>query len=247
VKYGLTVLTPTRDRQEAFALCVKWMSRQTHTEPVQWLIIDDGDVEIDWKKDWQVGGNVIVERLRRSPSSDACTLQANILHAIPHIKGYAVVFFEDDEHYSPKYLEMMAAMLDEAELVGEKDAHYYNVASRRWHLAGNTKHASLCRTGIRSVLLPKLEEACIASKADNDVFVDLRLWGLRGNGAASTSILLKDWSGLSVGIKGMPGRGGLGKSHGLDTFKNKDRNMKVLRQWIGEDAKHYEKYYLGRT
>ena len=237
MNYSLTVITPTRDRPEAFDLCKKWMSRQTYERLVQWIIVDDGDIPTSYTDNPK--SNILAYSLRRNPSSDVCTLQDNLLHAIPHIQGECVLIFEDDEFYAPGYLSAMASMLDEAVLVGEKNAHYYNVASRRWHNSGNTTHASLCRTGFRKSLIGAFRQICMESKRANDVFVDIRLWSTR-----TESRKLAEWSGLSVGIKGMPGRGGLGKSHALDAFRHKDPQMNVLRSWIGKaDAAVYEKYY----
>src|SRR5205814_2710696 len=48
--------------------------------------------------------------------------------------------------------------------------------------------------------------------------------------------LLKDAWKLSIGIKGMPGRGGLGRGHKLEAYKNGDPEGKLLREWIGDKA-----------
>ena len=38
------VITPTGDRPEAFALCVKWMKSQD-LSPHVWVVVDDGEAD----------------------------------------------------------------------------------------------------------------------------------------------------------------------------------------------------------
>lgn len=128
-------------------------------------------------------------------------------------------------------------MLDVAPLVGEKHARYYNVRSRRWFQPHNQVHASLCRTGLSRSLLGALAAACEESNRAGDPFVDLRLWSKHGG-----AFLLAPYSGCSIGIKGMPGRGGAGKSHAWNAFPFKDPGMGTLTSWIGDDALEYAKF-----
>ena len=250
--FDVDVLTPTRDRPDAFSLCVLWMMRQTFTGRVQWIIIDDGDVPVNHVLLNMLPSNWTITYVRRSPSTLACTLHDNLLAALPHIWSDKIVFAEDDEHYSRNYLQKMCEMLADKDLVGEKNAHYYNVACRRWWMPDNQKHSSLCRTGLRKEVLPLLETVCRESKEAGDVFIDMRLWkratdsalapmAFEGGGPMRT--LLVPWSGLSVGIKGMPGRSGLGRSHARDAFPHGDPQLKKLREWIGTDAYRYAGFY----
>ena len=253
MNHELALITPTRDRVEAFALCALWMSRQapTYLGRVQWLVVDDGDFGIDhefyrgaWGDRWDLwrGLNAdkrwTVQHVRRAPSDDACTLQDNLLEAIPLIDAPKVLIIEDDEWYASTYLQQMSAALDQGMIAGEKNAHYYNVSSRRWFQPDNQLHASLCRTGFRHELLGDLAAAAGESKAAKDVFVDLRLWK-----AHAADGCLFPWRGLSVGIKGMPGRGGLGRSHRWDAFPHRDPKLVTLTKWIGaQDASVYARF-----
>ena len=38
----ITLITPTGDRHEAFALCEKWIGRQSYIGQIQWVVVDDG-------------------------------------------------------------------------------------------------------------------------------------------------------------------------------------------------------------
>jgi hypothetical protein len=45
---------------------------------------------------------------------------------------------------------------------------------------------------------------------------------------------------LYVGIKGLPGRFGIGNGHYENTYKNFDKDRLVLRKWIPKDFSIYE-------
>lgn len=230
---GLTLITPTGGRPKAFALCRKYMERQTFQGPVQWIIVDDGEqpqapnyecarfelVKVYPEPKWQPGKN---------------TQHRNLLAALPHVKYEKILIIEDDDWYAPTYLETMDTMLDDGHLVGSTLAHYYNVAERIYRRHGNKRHASLCETGMTTRLIPVLEEIC----REGAKWIDISLWA-RWQGAKK---MRQPVVRLCVGIKGMPGRFGLGMGHRMGTsvhFK-RDPEGTVLREWIGdEDAKTY--------
>lgn len=85
---SLTVLTPTGSRPEAFALCEKWMARQTYKGAIQWICADDGDVPTRFT----MGQKVIY----RDAKPGVVTLADNLLAAIGHVEGEKVVVVEDD-------------------------------------------------------------------------------------------------------------------------------------------------------
>jgi glycosyltransferase involved in cell wall biosynthesis len=237
----VSLVTPTRDRPEAFALCIEWMSRQTyrHRGPVQWIVIDDGDKPVDLDlieraREWK---NWTVDYVRRPATKDPCTLQDNLLAALEIVRGDGLCVIEDDEWYAPHYLEEMFWRMEASTLVGECNARYYSVRERRWNIAMNTDHVCLCRTGLRRPLYPILAECARSSKREKDVFVDLRLWRTQGKPGLLKQIFSNRL--LSVGIKGMPGRGGLGSGHRLNSLSQRDPAWSKLIEWIGPDARYY--------
>lgn len=270
---GLSLVTPTRDRPEAFELCIHWMSRQTYRDPIQWIIVDDGDHPVDpnllvvarsWK-DWTI------DYIRRAPTSDPCTLQDNLLAALEVVRSDKLLIIEDDEFYSPLYLEEMAWRLEVANLVGECNARYYNVRERRWEIQPNITHACLCRTGLKRPIYDLFLESIRSSKRDKDVYVDIRLWALPPAPRVPILVLRKPKfgalgellpepppptvptlppvpqalrtlfsnRGISIGIKGMPGRGGLGAGHRNKSLSERDSSWAKLIEWIGPDARIY--------
>jgi hypothetical protein len=220
---------------------MKWMFRQIFSGPVQHLVVDDGNTPITIPTGSPPWLNITY--LRRLPSADPCTLQDNLLAAIPLVKSDKITFFEDDEHYSPRWLQIVSDALDKAELIGEMQARCYNVRDRGWYVNNSRRHASLCRTGIRASLLPKFAELLKLSKQAGHPFVDLFLWGVRNGPSPASSIALMPASGNSIGIKGLPGRAGLGRGHREPSYPNVDPTLETLRSWIGADADEYARFF----
>lgn len=223
---GWTLITPTGDRPEAFALCEQYIARQTalQGQRYQWLVVDDGRVPT------RTTLNQHVIR-RRASSPGTHTLTANLRDALPHIKGERVLIIEDDEWYSQRYVGRMGELLQQHELTSIGPAAYYFVRESRYREFPEHQHASLCRTGFRRSLLAEFAKAC----QPNHPSVDMRLWAEnreRGH--------IAPLDRLSLGIKGMPGRVGGG---GSPEAGMADPGREWLRAFIGdEDADLYDPY-----
>lgn len=235
----ITVITPTRDRPEAFRLCEKWMSRQRLIMDVQWIVVDDGDTPVRCRTGQ--------EYLRLLPTSRINTLTSNLEKALKQARGRKLIIVEDDDWYPTNYLDEISQRLDSHDMCGEIRARYYNVREARWGVGTNTAHASLCRTGIRAGMIEDLKSAVEETARAGDVFVDLRLWGaMAGWETRPSRKALFDEPKMCVSMKAMPGRGGLGKSHRPSGLLNEDRDGAVLRSWVGKDADMYLAFRGGK-
>jgi hypothetical protein len=196
----ITVITPTGDRPLAFALCRRWMANQTR-RPGQWLVIDDGKIPMTPAPDFQY--------VRREPQADdpAHTLITNLKTAVPFIKGDKILIMEDDEYYAPTYIEEMVRRLDQHEVAGIGHSKYYHLPTGGYAVHANTVHASLAETGFRASFLPKFVE-CLTHPASND-YLDIRLWRI----AAKDGLFVDSSAPLYLGVKGLPGRKGIGAGH----------------------------------
>jgi len=217
----ITVITPTGDRPEAFALCERWMSQQTYTGQIQWIVVDDG-VE---PTACTMGQQYILQRPMQHHS-----LCRNLRAAIPHIKGECIFVVEDDDYYAPHYLSTMVGRLQRADLVGEFGAKYYYLRHKSYrHNHQSEHHASLCRTGMTRAVLQTLERSAQGWHPS----VDLRLWrAWRGS-----TFTWRDADGtqsLCVGMKGVEGR----QSRGWKPSRNAvaDADLKTLEKWVGKEA-----------
>lgn len=217
----VTVITPTGDRPEAFSLCEKWMSQQTYTGKIQWIVVDDGVQPTTC--------TMGQERIQERPI-EKHSLCRNLRAAIPRVEGEYIFIVEDDDYYAPHYLSTMVGRLQRADLVGEFGAKYYYLRHQSYrHNHSSEHHASLCRTGMtRNVLetLRRCAEGCHPS-------VDLRLW----RAWKGSTFSWRDADGtqsLCVGIKGVEGR----QSRGWRPSKNAvyDTGFATLRKWVGPDA-----------
>jgi hypothetical protein len=243
----ITLITPTRDRPEAFALCEKYMARQTYDGPKQWIVVDDGDVPIK-----PTLGQTYI---RRPPSTIVCTLPRNLLEAVEHVvpSSEAILFIEDDDWYAPDYVKSMMEFVKGYEIAGLGYHRYYNVLFRMWRIETNMNAAALCTTAINGSLLGFLKTVCEIAAVKNDCIVDSRLWHPKYWGVnypefttrMPNKVMVPN-GGLNVGIKAMPGRGGLGDGHAanINFLTGRDDNCYMLSDWIGGDVEAYMRFGL---
>lgn len=229
----LTVLTPTCDRPEGLALAERWMARQT-LQPDEWIVVDGGQQPARCRL-----GQL---HLRQPTPPGAENFVWNLQRGLEAAQGDQIIIWEDDDWYGPSHLEQMALMLSRpgVTLAGDDEQRYYNVAYRRWKTYQN-KGASLCQTGLTREALPWFREVldlCLRTKVYG---VDGRLWA---------PVLTGDRIGrlqrtrTVMGIKGLPGRQGLGVGHRSAIVEKwtADPQLETLRGWIGSDVDVYAAY-----
>lgn len=220
---SVSVITPTGGRPEALALLARMMARQTYRGALQWIVVDDvnpaspvppGAEVIRPEPRWQTGQN---------------TQARNLLAGLEAAKGEYLFIMEDDDWYAPDYIRVMILNLEHAGMVGEGRARYYHVGRRLWRRNINTQHASLCQTALRRELVERLAGLCRQPRP----FIDIDLWK-QGDGVITRSDFV-------VGIKGLPGRPGIGEGHRAAAGRsyNADPKLSTLRAWIGADADWY--------
>ena len=237
---GITLITPTGGRPEAFELLEKYIADQTYSGPIQWIVVDDCEP----RTRCTMGQYVIHPEPSWSPGMGN-TQYRNLLAALSAVDCDRILIIEDEDVVRPGYLAMMRNRLEVAPIVGEVDSLYYNVRWRLAHECKNKAHSSLCQTGFRAEGLHALEAACKAEPQ----YIDMYLWE-----KFPQLCRLFPYSATNVGIKGMPGRGGAGGGH-FDRRMNAeelelarwtdDANMEIMRCWLGPEAEAYMKFYEG--
>ena len=245
---SITCITCTGDRPKAFELSVEWMKAQT-IKPTQWIIVDDGKIKTE------IPDLPFITYVRRNPlpTDPTHTLLLNFKEALKHISGEKIIIWEDDEYYAPNYISEMSQHLDEYEVVGIGRSRYYHVSMGTYHLHPNMGHASLAQTAFRNSFLPDLMKII-----DGDSFLDIRLWNLIFPGETNLKetglkekiskdkrgCVFEDEKYIYVGMKGLPGRTGIGSGHkGMGAV---DYEGSVLKKWvIDEEAfKIYRKFFI---
>lgn len=226
----ISVLTPTCDRPVAFALLERYMRRQT-VQPFEWIVADGGAVAAPCTM-----GQVHVHTPR---PPGAVNFAENLLAGLARATGDAIIVCEDDDLYFPDHIASLAALLERFPLVGsEPIQRYYNVAARCWRTFNNIG-ASLCQTGFRRELFPAFERVVRTMLARNAFGVDTNFW---------RSVPKSSWGFANamtvVGIKGVPGRAGLGVGHRpAGPTWVPDPDLRELRALIGDDAETYAPFY----
>ncbi len=206
------------------------MAAQDYDGPVHWIVVDDGPQpqESTFRRDrWDI--EVVRPQPYWQPGEN--TQARNLLAGLDQVTdGALLLIIEDDDHYAPSWLRMADNALGRAELVGETRARYYNVNDWRWREHNNAAHASLCATGLRGPALSFFRSCCVAQYR----FIDLTLWR---NYPGSKHL----FSGhLVTGIKGLPGRAGIGMGHRSSLHgSTPDPTRARLRAWLGNDADAY--------
>lgn len=259
--YDLTLITPTADQPTGIALAERYIARQTiyDTDRVQWIVSDDG-LEPALLTMGQL--HIYRTRPRNDPNYTGwVSLAENLLAALPHVRGRAVAIIEHDDRYPRKYLEHALGRLfptsgggggGGADLTGESVMRYYHVGQRRYWT--NRQFGScLCQLTFKADHLHLFEwtiKRVMRTQAAK--MIDYQFWWY-----AKRKGLKLDMEGLTgetsggrgvVGIKGLPGRAGIGMGHRPAGAPNgvpwrDDPEAEVLRQWCGDDAGNYLRFY----
>ena len=224
----LILITPTGGRVEGMELLAQYLDAQTYKGPATFLVVDDCDpatplpdsrfaVEVlrpSWR--WQKGDNT------------QCQSMALALDQVGD--NDTVLIIEDDDAYLQNHIEATLHELETVELVGEKVARYYNVYTRRHQTMSQSNHATLASTGMRGNALKLLREICDRPTRS----IDINLWHEFHGPKSLTE------NANVVGIKGLPGRGGIGIGHKAG-FGQPDMTN-TLRQWLGARSENYTKF-----
>ena len=235
----INLLTCTQDRPVAMGICRRYIER-SNRKPDRWFIVDDGQTPTV-QKDMTETAIHSVRRLRRE-NEPPHTLPLNLLESLSLWHGYngeLLVFWEDDDWYSPAYLEQVEkAFTNDPDLLlyGQKHAPYYRLAAHEWAIMPNEEHSSLCATVLR--ITPDTQTLLTLAAADTrSPFVDIRLW----RWINEVNALLHEEKTV-VGIKQLPGTPGQTMGwKGGDMF-HPDTSGLVLDSWVGaEDAAAYRR------
>ena len=221
----LTAVTPTGGRPEALRRLTEYMNRQT-LERFCWVIVDDCDPASEVPK---VRKGILLDVIRPDWRwvEGSNTQARSVAEGLASLDG-KVAIVEDDDCYSPHHLANISAELDRFDLVGERVSRYYNVATKRYRVIPSERHASLCSVGVKGEALEWLYAICKSGSRR----IDIDLWQqFKGK-----KRLLESHN--VTGIKGLPGRGGIGVGH-RETFGEPDPTGAMLRQWLGDDADNY--------
>lgn len=227
---AVTVITVGGGRQEALTLCEKYMSRQTYKGEIQWIFIED---EPSNPMKLTMGQEIYEGPLLYTPGIN--TQRYNLDLALQKVKGEYVIIWENDDFFGPEYIEIMLHYLKYNAMVGECDTVYYSIPSKSYLPMNNFKHASTTQTAFRKSSIPFFQKALHSGEK----YFDITLWAMAREGNISSCLFSMPGKKLCVGMKGLPGRGGIGVGHRPQKFID-DSDGRKLRELLGLDAKNYK-------
>jgi hypothetical protein len=241
----IVLLTPTGARGVQFGLCALYMERQTYTGEVTWIIVDDAiprttdQVKDGFKANWhivKINPNPVWQQGQNTQSRNM-TAGLDYAQTLPGVE--AIFIIEDDDYYRPTYLERMMSRLGHFKVLGEANTVYYNVVYRTYFVHDNTSYSSLFQIAFTPDMIPLFKKCFYERFIDLKFFKELRIQGF----VHRREVGLFNENNLAIGMKGIPGRLGIGEGHTFLSNMLPDPNLVYLNQIIGDDAKYYEGYY----
>jgi hypothetical protein len=234
----ITLITMTGARPGQFDLCQQFMHRQTYTGEVTWIIVDDciprttNKVTKDFRTGWTIIKIYPEPKWLPGMNTQGRNIRAGLdAVAVNCPTTDAIFIIEDDDYYRAIYLEAMMSRFQNYYAIGEIRTIYYNVKSRQWFVNPNEHHASLFQTAFRMPLFDAMWYSTVVK------FIDAQFW------ATATNTYLFAADNLAIGMKGMPGRAGIGAGHKESHNLPHDDDLKYLQKLIGNDTKFYENYH----
>jgi len=240
----VAALTCTGGRDRAFHMCKGYVARQSKL-PDEWIIVDDClPRQTPPEGAWRIYPEPAWSK------KTGHTLARNMiagLEAAMNLDGIEIVtIFEDDDWYSPVYLEEMTKALMSrykrgVRIVGEMNTIYYNVRTRTWLQNWHPTHASLCSVTFHVDVLEEVIEIIktnMIPTIDHQIFLTVD--------PKKTHL---ETSNLVLGIKGLPDvRVGKSNAHKdiSGRFVKDDFSLSSLTAFIGDDADLYAGFFEDR-
>lgn len=232
----IALITPTGGRPKQFELCKRWMQQQTYTQPVLWVVVDDcvpitADIPVDFRDNWEIVRIYPTIKWEVGKNTQASNLKCAINELKKRSDITHIFIVEDDDYYRPEYLERMMNLFGEYDLIGERNTLYFNKQECKVRNMNNTTRSSLFQSAFTFSILSIFDKIILQNKTH----IDTQLWKQVRN-----SNLIDH--GLSIGVKGFPGRGGIGVGHresvynDLPSIKGDFQKLKML---FGDDYKYY--------
>lgn len=238
----IALITPTGERFNQIKSCVSFMKRQTYKGDILWVIVDDGekssisflDLPINsFPKNWKIVTVFPNPKWRLGQNTQSRNLQEGINVVKQYSEVTNIYIIEDDDFYFPNYLEVMEEKMQGVLAASEIHTIYYNVKTMNFIYNRNSKHGSLFQTAFKPSLIPIFEKVL----EEHPKFIDMHFWNLIQTMRIN---LFKAEKVLSVGIKGLSGRPGIGSGHiqkyvDIPTGDKRAEKLKLLKSLIGMD------------
>lgn len=233
----IALITPTGARPQQIKLCKEFMRKQDYEGEVLWVIVDDAipvttdHIHLTFRQGWTIEKCFPTPAWKPGMNTQARNLLAGIAEVKKRKSVEAIFIIEDDDYYRPEYLRLMVDALSGHCVAGQIRTIYYNPIIYAYSVNPNIHHASLFQLAFTSNLLPTFEHVCDQRMK----FIDIGFFKM----IKDKRIHLFDGTPLAVGMKGLPGRAGIGIGHKIGRRMIKDENKRMLKEWLKEDYIYY--------
>lgn len=238
----IALITATGGRPQQIRLCAEFMHKQTYQGKVLWILVDDvipitiDSIPDNFREGWTIIKGYPEHKWKPGMNTQASNLLSGIdvlrLHVRDLTQIEAIFIIEDDDYYSSEYLSVMMTKLQGFDVAGQQNTVYYNPITRGWMRNGNYRHASLFQVAFTIKVLQNFKSTCAMGRK----FIDMNFF----RSVQKEKVNLFNGKDLAIGIKGLPGRAGIGMGHRMDVRLTPDPKFDKLKELIGEDYKYYE-------
>ena len=168
----VSVITPTFNRPGFLNLCARCFFSQTYRN-IEWLILDDSEYENE------IFNNLQTENISYQHSKTKLTIGEKRNRLISKSTGNIIINFDDDDYYSPTYIENVVSYMT------ENDGDFLNLRSFFLYAVSTKKFAYwdlMLKEGLHYQMSPDSITAFNFTPENNDLLNDNHL----GYGGFST-------------------------------------------------------------
>ena len=228
----ITIVTMTANRAKDFANLQSYIQSQTFRN-FDWIVVKD--TEVPYPK--PIAGERRIQREKQE--NELHSMLENLRAGLAEVQTPYIAIFEDDDWFSPDYLETMVGMLRENDLAGFNMEVVYRPSDRTFSRAWNVGHASLSATGWRHQTITPIVDSIIE---EGSVYVDSMLWqtvsGMEGYSTKLKENTEREGDKGLLYHLGIKGASGASPIHTRE-LTSSDKSGALLRSWIGKDAERY--------
>lgn len=232
------LITPTGARPLQIKLCGEFMKRQTYKGDVTWIIVDDCKkrttdfIGKDFIPNWDIVKMYPIPYWKIGDNTQGRNMTLMTDYILDNYRKKnieAIYVIEDDDYYRPDYLVEMRKRIEGYDAAGETNTVYYNLRVRRWYEHANLTWSSLFQTVFTWKMIPLIQSLSKERLIDYAFFPKVENKNL---------FYMK--RKLAIGMKGLPGRGGIGAGHEFIKHMIPDPEHKKLKQLLGKDYNFYD-------
>ena len=131
----VSVLTPTCNRKDWFNLAVYCMKHQTFQDPIEWVIVEDGDDDVSPLLT-DLPDNIVTKYIRLD-GKHTIGYKRNV--CLKEASGDILVFHDDDDYYQPEHIGHVVFLLSSQVaygVVGSSALIVYSTKKQSFYVSG---------------------------------------------------------------------------------------------------------------